>query len=574
MADIERNDNPGQSQSPGADAATPAALKDEAQSLLAPRVRNVGDRTELLQSRHAKPDATLVGTTDPEKDLTVTVMVKSKASEKEIDDTLAKIVSGKIKPLSDTEFNSKFGADPQAMSRVLKFAADHHLTASEVNPNSGRVQLSGKAKDFSAAFKVDLKDYDDNTNTNGGPFHSHTDKVSVPRNIGKDIDGVFGLDNRKVAEPHIVIPPDDPLRPHGLFSGYMPNQVAEAYNFPKESMGAGQNVAIIELGGGLDFKDNEAYYKSHNMKVPEINVVTVDGAENKLGTQADGEVALDTQVIGVVAPDAKQTIIFAPNSDQGFVDAINRAAFPEKGEAESSAISTSWGAPESTWTPDARHNMDLAFKKAALKGISIFCAAGDSGAKDNAPDGKYTTDFPSTDPWVTGTGGTKLVLDSNGQRRSEVAWNDGRLIGLGKLVAGGGGISATEAVPDYQAGLNLPANANKTGVPGRGVPDVAGNASMLEGYQIRFSGREMPVGGTSAVAPLYAALMMRVNGALGHNAGFLNPFLYKNGNTDVFHDITKGDNSGYNAGPGWDATTGWGTIDGQKLLDALRKQGK
>ncbi len=548
------------------------ALNDEAQSLLASRTQTVGDRTQLLHSRNSDPAGTEIGPTNPEKDMTVTVMVKSKASDREMDDTLQKITSGKMAPLSDAEFNAKFGADEKAMERVLQFAKERGLKAVEADPASGRVQLSGKAKNFDEAFKVDLIDYKDK---DGSPFHSHTDEISVPKSIGNDIDGVFGLDNRKLAESHIVFPPSaDSLEPHGLLTGYMPNRVADAYDFPRESMGKGQNVAIIELGGGLDFNDNAQYYKGHNLKAPEINVVTINGAENKTGTQADGEVALDSQVIGAVAPDAKQTLIFSDNTDKGFVDAITRATFPQALEAESSAVSISWGAPESSWTPDARHTMDVAFKKASLKGISVFCASGDAGAKDNSADGKYTTDFPSTDSWVTGTGGTKLVLDANGHRQSEVAWNDGRLIGMGKLVAGGGGISATEPVPDYQAGTPLPPNANKTGVPGRGVPDIAGSASMLDGYQIRFGGHEMPVGGTSGVAPLYAAMMMRINGALGHNVGFLNPFLYQKENSGVFYDITKGNNSGYNAGPGWDGVTGLGVVDGKAFLDALRKDAK
>ena len=544
-------------------------LNQEAQELLASSAENVGGRARLLNSRASVAGDVEVGPTNPEKDMTVTVMVKSKASEKEMDETLDKITSGKMAPLTDAEFNAKFGADENAMGRVINFARQHGLKAVEADTRSGRVELSGKAKDFDEAFKVDLKDYE---SKDDGPFRSHNDVASVPGGMSKDIDGVFGLDSRKIAEPHIIMPPtDNSFEPRSLFSGYLPTQVADAYNFPKESMGKGQNVAIIELGGGLDFADNAQYYKSHNLPVPEINVVAVGGGANKTGSQADGEVALDSQVIGAIAPDAKQTLLFAENTEQGFVDAITRATFPKEGELENSAISISWGAPESGWTDDARHTMDVAFKKAALKGLSVFCASGDSGAKDNSKDGKYTTDFPSTDPWVTGTGGTRLKLDGNNHRTSEVAWNDGRLIGLGKLVAGGGGISATEGVPDYQADTNLPANANKTGVPGRGVPDIAGSASMLDGFQIRLKGHEMPVGGTSGVSPLYAALTMRVNGALGHNIGFINPFLYKKENSGMFFDVTQGNNSGYDAGPGWDGVTGLGVLDGQKFLDALRK---
>ncbi len=559
----------------GSTTAADTALHQEAY-LMKPHVKVEGDRAQLLNTKStpADQDKTLVGPTDANKELTVTIMVKSKASDQEINKTLEKVVKHQIKPLTDKEFADKFGADPDAVQRVLKLAADNNLKAADVDMRSGRIELKGAAKDFGGAFKVKLNEYQDAT---GLSFQQHEGTLSVPKSMRKDVEGIFGLDSKPLATPKFVIlPPGGGIEPHGLFTGYMPGQVAEAYNFPKESMGAGQAVAIVELGGGLDRADNSAYYKSHNLKEPEINIVTVGGAENKVGGAADGEVALDSQIIGAVAPDAKQMLIFGPNTDQGFLDTITRATFTKPGEAENSAISVSWGAPESSWAPDAMRAMDLAFKKAALKGISIFCASGDTGAKDNAPDKKYTPDFPSADPWVTGTGGTKLKVDASGHRKSEDAWNDGWLIGLGKTVAGGGGISAFFQVPDYQAGVKMPPNANKTGVPGRGVPDIAGNASVLEGYQVRFGGKEMPIGGTSAVAPLYAALTMRLNGALGHPVGFLNPFLYEQGKNGgkIFHDITNGDNAGYNAGPGWDATTGWGTIDGQKMLDALRKSGK
>ena len=148
-----------------------------------------------------------------------------------------------------------------------------------------------------------------------------------------------------------------------------------------------------------------------------------------------------------------------------------------------------------------------------------------------------------------------------------VVWNDGDGGG-----ATGGGISEKFPVPDFQQGLQLPENGNNDGVQGRGAPDIAGDAAPSTGYRIRVNGQEQVVGGTSAVAPLYAGLMMRVNGALGHPAGFLNPILYKNGNSGIFNDVTEGNNNGYNAGPCWDAATGWGSIDGQKFLDMLRNQ--
>jgi kumamolisin len=104
------------------------------------------------------------------------------------------------------------------------------------------------------------------------------------------------------------------------------------------------------------------------------------------------------------------------------------------------------------------------------------------------------------------------------------------------------------------------------------VPDIAGDASPSTGYIVRVGDNEVVVGGTSAVAPLYAAMMMRINGALGKPVGFLNPFLYKHGNSGIFNDITQGNNNGFNAGPGWDAATGWGSIRGSELLAQLRSE--
>ncbi len=535
------------------------ALRDEANSGFGPRIRVLGDRAELLDSKRSEPRGIKVGPSDPNAEITVTVMVKSKASDKEVDQTLQRIIDHKQKPLSDAEFNAKFGADPNSMARVLKFANDSGLKTEKADASSGRVVLKGTVKDLSAAFGVQMDDFKD------GPFVSRerSGNVSVPKNIAKDVQGVFGLDNRRQAEPHFrrQIPGIEPR----LSSGYMPNEVADAYKFPKSSMGKGQSVGIIELGGGLDLKDNAQYYKDHNLKEPTIQLVGVDGATNSPGNDADGEVALDTQVIGAVAPEAKQQLIFAPNSEQGFVDAITRATFAEKGEIQNTAISISWGAPESGWTDAAIQNMNAAFKKAALKGISVFAASGDNGSKDSSPDGKHNADYPSSDPFVTGTGGTRLDI----QGGKEVTWNDGSFGG-----STGGGISSKFDVPDFQKGVSLPANANTGEKAGRGDPDVAGDASPTSGYRIRVNGSESIIGGTSAVAPLYAALMMRVNGSLKEPAGYLNPFLYKNGSSGIFRDITDGNNGGYNAGPGWDAATGWGSIRGDKFLEALKKAQK
>ncbi len=537
------------------------ALHNEVMTELNPRLRFVGERAELLNTRvdnTAKEPGEKVEPTDPNKEITATVMVKSKASDKEIDDTLGKIARREIKPLSDQEFNDKFGSDPEAMKRVLKFAEDNGLKVEEADPASGKVLLKGKVKDFQEAFKVELDDVK-------GPLgvkRERTGTISVPRNIAADVVGVFGLETKPLAHSNAVRLESGtgPFRPR-TSTGLLPTDAAKAYDFPTESKGAGQGVAIVQFGGGLDLEDNAKYYEQNNLKLPDISIVTVDGAKMKRGVSADDEVAMDSQILGTVAPDAKQMLIFAPNSDQGFLDAITRATFTEEGEQANSVISISWGAPESVWSKQAVENLNLAFKKAALKGITVFAASGDEGARNGTD--RFTADYPASDPYVIATGGTELKLDEHGKVKSEQPWKDG-----------GGGISELTPVPDFQNEVKLPANANKNDKTGRGVPDLAGNANPATGYRIRVNGMEATMAGTSAVAPLYAGLVLRINSILGERVGFLNPFFYKNGNSDIFRDMTTGNNGGYDAGPGWDAMTGWGVLNGNKLLAALKEAEK
>lgn len=536
-----------------------SALQSEAaQELSSPRQNFVGERVELLNTRTEQESDTdrkkeKIGPTDPNKEIIATIVVKSKASEQEMDQTLAKILNREMKALTDQEFNDRFGADPAAMERVKKFAQDFGLKVEEADLDSGKVLLRGKVKDFNEAFKVKLDDFK-------GPLGVSRERfgnISVPRNIANDVQGVLGLEDKPFAHADVQrYKPSGPFHPR--ISGAMsPVNAANAYDFPKEASGKGQSVAILQFGGALDLADTASYFQQRGIKMPDINIVTVDGAKMKGGQSADDEVALDTQVLGSVAPDAKQTVIFAPNSEQGFLDAITRATFAKAGEQSNSAISISWGAPETMWSQQAMENMHMAFKKAALKGITVFAATGDNGAKNGTD--RFTADYPASDSLVLATGGTELKLTSDGKIDSEKTWADS-----------GGGISESNAVPDFQREVKLPPNANKNEKTGRGVPDVAGNANPATGYMIRVHGMESRMAGTSAVSPLYAGLVLRMNESLGQRVGYLNPFLYKNGTSDIFRDMTTGNNGGYDAGPGWDAATGWGVLNGKKLLEAMR----
>ncbi|MGD0249777.1 MAG: S53 family peptidase, partial [Thermoplasmata archaeon] len=295
-----------------------------------------------------------------------------------------------------------------------------------------------------------------------------------------------------------------------------------------------------------------------------VVAVSVDGAQNiPTGDPngPDGEVELDLEVAGSVAPGARLVAYFAPNTDRGFLDGLTRAIHDSTHRP--SIVSISWGGPESSWTGQARAALAAACEDAATMGISILVAAGDHGAGDGVPTGGPTVDFPASSPYVTACGGTRLLMKAS-QIASEVVWNE-LAIGEG---ATGGGVSQSFPLPSYQLGANVPKAPN--GFVGRGVPDVAGDADPASGYSVRVDGSDTVIGGTSAVAPLWAALLARVNQSLGAAAGFVNPLLYSPAGVASFHDITSGNNDGYSAGPGWDPCTGWGTPDGSRLLLSLR----
>lgn len=207
--------------------------------------------------------------------------------------------------------------------------------------------------------------------------------------------------------------------------------------------------------------------------------------------------------------------------------------------------------------------MEQVLTEAAAAGVTVAVAAGDNGSTDGVTDGKQHVDFPSSAPHALGCGGTTLQI-SNGAATSEVVWND-----LPSGGAGGGGISIEFAVPSYQTGVTMPDNVD-TGSPGRGVPDVAGDADPQTGYTIFVDGNQESVGGTSAVAPLWAGLLALVNESLGQPVGFVQPRLYQASSAAGLHDITQGNNGAYTAGTGWDPCTGLGSPDGAALVTALR----
>jgi kumamolisin len=498
---------------------------------------------------HAHPDQTI--------EVSILLRPKSETKHGELRSALEK---PGFKQMSRAEFETAHGADPADVDKIKKFAQEFDLKVRETGTELARrtVMLSGTVGNLEKAFKVDLKEYSHPK----GNFRGRVGSISVPVEYSDIIRGVFGLDNRPQAEPHFRrLPPTVGPKTQAATDSNDPNEVAQIYDFPAGD-GTNQCIGIIELGGGFRLDDLSNYFGSLNINLPQVISVSVDGGSNSPSTpdSADGEVMLDIEVVGAIAPAAKIVVYFAPNTDQGFLDAITTAVHDTANQL--SVISISWGSAESQWTAQALSNFDDAFQAAAALGITVCIASGDNGSSDGVNDGENHVDFPASSSFVLGCGGTTLHA-SDGEIVDEVAWND-----LPTGGATGGGVSDVFPLPSWQDGFNVPSPSGQSG--GRGVPDVAGDADPNTGYNILVDGEHAVIGGTSAVAPLWAALVARVNQGRGNPIGFLNPLIYAQAvEASGFHDITEGNNGAFSAAAGWDACTGLGSPDGVPLAADL-----
>jgi kumamolisin len=526
--------------------------------------------------------ATAAGPLDTSERAEVTLVLRRRA------EIPAEIVEGPT-VLTRDELAGQYGADPADVDLVRRTLGEEGLEVTSVDPVTRRVRVAGTIGQLSSAFGVRLREVSSPAPEGGGTVtHRYREgELFVPAALEGVVTAVLGLDDRPQARPHFRVLGGGPVRAAAAGaaaaasaqdSTYPPNQVADIYQFPAGTSGAGQIVAVIELGGGFSDSDLDTYFGGLGIEVPSITAVSVDGAFNDPGSSdADVEVALDIDVIGAAAPGAEQLVYFAPNSDSGFIDAISEAA---QATPPPIAISISWGQSEDAWTIQGRTAMDEAMADAAALGITVCAASGDNGSSDGVHDGEPHVDFPASSPHALACGGTKLIADpSTGVISSEVVWNET----AAKGGAGGGGVSDVFGVPSWQADAGVPPrvggssgsdDSSDSGGSGRGVPDVAGNADPMTGYQIYSGGHAQVVGGTSAVAPLWTALVSRLAEATGKRFGLLQTALYAGVTPGTampgFRDITSGNNGAYAAGPGWDACSGLGSPDGTALMDRLQ----
>lgn len=318
---------------------------------------------------------------------------------------------------------------------------------------------------------------------------------------------------------------------------------------------------------------------------------------------------MDIEIAGAIAPGAEIDVYFANQTLWGWRAAIHAAAAvrdhsdpaPVRSDGRppqrATVLGFSWGAPETQPSGNGKDQVDLALQKAAQRGVTVCCASGDLGSLCVDPAGnsgfqdEANVSFPASSPFVLACGGTTI----RGKR--ELSWNNPRW--KRSPMATGGGVSGYFPRPGWQAGCNVPRHraigkawlrddADRAVWVGRGVPDVAGNADALSGYELHVGGRRAIGGGTSAAAPLWAGLIALLNERLSRLAphpitlGFVNPLLYRRELAMALRDVyDRGDNrlpgtaaevAFFRSDHGWDPCTGLGVPDGEKLLAALGRR--
>lgn len=334
-------------------------------------------------------------------------------------------------------------------------------------------------------------------------------------------------------------------------SQWTPPQVAAKYGFPAGD-GEGICIGVTEFGGGFEQAKLNAYFAGLGVLSP--TVVWKDiGLPNRPGSLSGPsmEVYLDLCVIGAIAPKAKIVVYGAPPTAAGF-EAAFAAAVADMVDSPA-LVSNSWGGPEDSWTLAQMRAIDAVFQRGITKGMVFFSAAGDSGSSDGEP-GRHV-DFPASSPHCVACGGTYLPHTG-----AETVWDDSPTSS-----ATGGGVSTVFAAPLFQSGL-VAVHRSGVRVPlaMRGIPDVAGNADPNSGYLV-VDGQV--VGGTSAVAPLWAALFARIMQATGRRPANVLQTLYAA--KAAFNDIVSGNDGAWIATPGWDACTGLGSPKGDAVLAAF-----
>lgn len=548
-------------------------------SSLRPQVDLPGTTPVLLRDSRPREEGP-----DPKERIEVTVVVRSRAGDDalaEALDTLSKQPPRERTILSDEEHALQYGSTAEDLAAVQAFAVESGLQVVEASAARRTVELSGSVEAFGRAFGVDFQLYD----SPRGSYRFHEGPVAVPRELQGVIEAVIGLDDKPVLRPQAA--GGEPGGEPDQLTHVDPRTIAAYYQFPSGLTGAGQGIAVLQFGGGYYQSDLETYFRLRGIKMPELRLVELLGQSNQpanrsmivecaqcLGLLVSGatgppapaslaylatiECTMDLEILGTLAPGALLVTYMAPGTALGQYTAFSKAVFDPVNAC--SVVNCSWGSPEDLSTPSFLSSLDKLFQHAALKGVTICASTGDMG-DGSVRYGKPTPQFPASSPNVLACGGSSVSADLS----RETSWYE-PISGTPIAMSGGYGLSQLFAIPSWQKEAG-------TGSTYRAYPDVASKADVQGGYDVVVTGLDIPMGGTSAAAPMWAALAALINERLGRRVGPLGPCLYTKPFAQAVRDITQSGGGPCTPGPGWNPCTGLGSPLGTGLLAALGSGG-
>ncbi len=565
------------------------------------------------------PGSVLIGPVEDAERVTVTLLLRRKPGSPDLPDLQhwQDTPPDKRRFLTAEEYYERHGAAEDDVDAVLEYLNGKGLRVVDRHAGRRRIVVEGTAAEVNATFLIRLNRYRAperavprrGRGREGRPFGDHLPfgeqvhrgfdgPVHLPTKLIEIVTAVIGLDNRRLGTPAGTGTGDPPG------AAYLsPATIAQRYNFPTTTA-VGQTIGIFEAadaGAAYLASDIQSFIQSlpggAALPLPNLTDVLLLGNTNNPAlvtsppSGAVFECTIDVSIAAATGLGANINVYFTDGTEAGWEAFFNRAIFPLAGDNPPSVLTASWVPylSDDSGTVGLLSNpaspvsiLDGYLQSAAARGITVLMALGDWGSDNLFGGVRCHVSYPNCDPWVTACGGTILgdVNPSPPPIFDEFTWSDANVASqfdLAPYDATGGGVSDTFARPPYQVAAGLLPISKNDGNVRRGVPDVAGMVAMSGFFTAGVGGPGQNGGvGTSAVAPLYAGLIATINAFLGRSVGFLNPTLYTYG-PQVCNDIRVGNNDPgnipdspfYTAAIGWDPCTGWGSINGTRLLAAL-----
>ncbi|MDO7884223.1 S53 family peptidase [Hymenobacter cheonanensis] len=511
---------------------------------------------------------TLAGYPNPARLLTVELLLRRPAATPELTARLAALLSApphlRTYPSHD-ELTQLLGTTPADLATVADYYQGRQLQVQRSCLLTGSLTLTGTVQAVEQAFHTRVAVLQ---SAGQPPFLAGLTPLLMPPALAglvrqaQPLERPVRRESRRPARLRRPLPAGEgsppPADDHAttMPPGYTPQELARAYAFPAGLAGEGQTIGFVELGGKLNQGDLKEFFAEAGLKKPKIVEVGTPPPTGPAATSLldNAEVALDLEVAGALAPQARLVVYYGSTLLEALRAVVGDAA------NHPAVVSVSWAGSEYYYPAADVQEMNELLYLAAMLGITVLAASADHGAYNQL--GVPNVSLPASSPLVLGCGGTVPTI-TDAQLLAEVVWNE-----LGGQWATGGGYSTLYAQPAYQqaAASHYPYQHS----PWRGVPDLAADASLLQGYRTVFGGQPVVAGGTSAATPFLATLVLLLGQRLGYRLGFLNAVLYGLAGSVVFRPITQGNNQLYWAAPVWNPCTGLGSPVGEQLLAALQ----